>query len=101
MQRERSRQAGVVLGATLGTLALRQVLRMWIPGAPWSASLYPAVVVSGWFAGAGAGLLATAVGLVALFIDLPAHPSAAVVVETSLFALNGALVSGFCQRLRR
>jgi signal transduction histidine kinase len=59
------------------------------------------VLVSGWLGGATAGFVSTAIGLVALFAELPEQPGPGPLVDIALFALNGALVSGFCQRLRQ
>ena len=94
-------ELAVALVASLAVPAVR-ALGGAAGGAPLpGACLYPAVIVSGWFGGAMSGFLSTAVGLVTLFAELPPHPGSGPIVEVALFALNGALVSGFCQRLRQ
>jgi signal transduction histidine kinase len=94
-------QLGVALAASVVTLVFR-ALGGIAHGQPLpGASLYPAVVVSGWLGGGIAGFVSTAIGLVALFADLPARPRSGPLLDIAFFALNGALVSGFCQRLRQ
>jgi signal transduction histidine kinase len=92
---------GVVVVSCAGTAAVRHLFLPLAPaGALLAAPLYPAVIVSGWLGGAPTGLLSTALCTLVLLGDAPTV-RAATSLELGLFVVNGLLIAGFCDRLRR
>ena len=89
--------AGAVRVVLLGALETR---------APW-LTFYPAVMIAGLYGGFGAGVMATTLTLLAIFVGWPAFGDQPFIADSadllgaSVFAFNGVLISGITEAMRR